>query len=153
MPPAPKQYRVKKKSPYRWRPPIPAYVPREFEIGVARAGAALAGRASGIRDAVAFANRQAVNDSTNAFVVIDDVNAGLARPLNSRQVMSEYGDAVKAALGQTTTAVSLGRLHTFRATAAAHGGYVTLGQGQRLVHFGDYRASLAALPPGVPRLL
>jgi len=111
---------------------------------------AQAGRASGIRDAVAFANRQAVNDSTQAFVVLDQANAGLARSLSARQVMTDYGDAVKAAIGQRTTAKSLGGLRDFRSMATAHGGYVPLGPGRRLVHFGDYRASL---PPNVRRLL
>jgi hypothetical protein len=133
---------------------VPANVPKEFELGLARMGGAQAGaragRASGIRDAVAFANRQSVNDSTQAFVVLDQANAGLARSLSARQVMTDYGDAVKAAIGQKTTAASLGRLRDFRAMATSHGGYVPLGPGRRLVHFGDYRASL---PPGVPRLL
>ena len=153
MPP-PHKYTVnaKKKAggPYRWRPPVPANVPREFELGLARMSSAQAGRASGIRDAVAFANRQAVNDSTQAFVVLDQANAGLARSLSARQVMTDYGDAVKAAIGQRTTAKSLGGLRDFRSMATAHGDYVPLGPGRRLVHFGDYRASL---PSGVRRLL
>jgi len=144
----PRQYR-KKKTPYRWRPPLPANVPREFDVGLARLSGAQAGRASGIRDAVAFANRQAVNDSKAAFVVLDEANAGLARPLSGRQVMTDYGDEVKAAIGGPTTVQSLGRLHTFRARADPEGG-VPLGPGRRLLHFGDYRGSL---PPGVPRLL
>jgi len=154
MPPPKQRSENKKKKagagPYRWRPPVPANVPWEFELGLARMGGAQVGRASGIRDAVAFANRQAVNDSTQAFVVVDEANAGLARPLSARQVMADYGDAVKAAIGQRTTAKSLGSLHTFRAMATSNGGYVPLGPDRRLVHFGDYRASL---PPGVPRLL
>ena len=150
----PKKYKKPGAGAYRWRPPVPANVPREFELGLARMGGAKlgarVGRESGIRDAVAFANRQAVNDSTQAFVVVDEANAGLARPLSARKVMADYGDAVKAAIGQRTTAKSLGSLHTFRAMADSHGGFVPLGPGRRLVHFGDYRASL---PPGVPRLL
>ena len=149
MPP-PQQYRKNAGGPYLWRPPVPANVPREFELGLALMGGAQVGRASGIRDAVAFANNQAVNDSTQAFVVLDQANAGLARSLSSRQVMMDYGEAVKAAIGPTTTAASLGRLRDFRTIATAHGGYVPLGPGRRLLHFGDYRASL---PPGVPRLL
>jgi hypothetical protein len=145
----PRQYRKKKAPPYHWRPPLPANVPREFDVGLARLSGAQAGRATGIRDAVAFANRQAVNDSKAAFVVLDEASAGLARPLSAKQVMTDYGDAVKASLGQNITAVSLGRLHKFRSAATPQGGYVPLARGQRLVHFGDYRASL---PPGVPRL-
>ena len=146
----PKKYKKPGAGPYRWRPPLPANVPMEFELGLARMGGARAGRASGIRDAVAFANRQAVNDSTQAFVVLDEAKAGLARPLSARQVMVDYGDAVKAAIGQRATAASLGRLREFRQMAAAHGGFVPLGPGQRLVHFNAFRASL---PPDVPRLL
>ena len=146
----PPKYRSKKSKPYVWKPPVPVRVPREFELGLSRMSSAQAGRASGIRDTVSFANRQAVNDSTQAFVVLDQANAGLARPLSSRQVMTDYGDAVKAALGQTTTAASLGRLRNFRTLAAYTGGYVSLGPGRRLLNFGDYRATL---PPGARRLL
>ena len=108
--PIPKGVLRKKKK--KARQPVfrTAFIPPEFERGVAM----MAGAAA----ALGAANAQIADETASAFIAIDRGRGGLARPVSAKVAMQDYGAELQAAMGSSLDAATLSRLHRFRLAPA-----------------------------------